>query len=106
VESHPRSLARSAAGGGVVGHVVAGATTRHTGHVLAGEGLLLGDDLIVWILLSLGGALFVGNVMALVRPPEGPRDEGDLEVAPRGRSIFMAAIGLVVAVAALAALFS
>jgi hypothetical protein len=32
--------------------------------------VLLGDDLLEWILLALGGALLVGNVMALVRPPE------------------------------------
>ncbi len=70
----------------------------------ADTGLLLGDDLIVWILLALGGAMFVGNVMALVRPPEAPRQESDLAQAPRGRSITMAAIGFVVAVAALAAL--
>jgi hypothetical protein len=70
----------------------------------ADTGLLLGDDLIVWILLALGGAMFVGNVMAIVRPPERPRQEGDLEQAPRARSITMAAIGFVVAVAALAAL--
>ena len=68
------------------------------------EGLLLGDDLLVWILLAMGGALMAGNVMALVRPPVAPRDEGDLEQAPRGRSIVMAAIGLIVFVAALAAL--
>jgi hypothetical protein len=68
------------------------------------EGLLLGDDLIVWILLALGGALFVGNVLALVRPPEAPAREGDLARAPRGRSMLMAAIGLVVAIAALASL--
>ena len=67
------------------------------------ETVFLGDDLIVWLLLALGGALFVGNVMALVRPPEGPRDEGDLAEAPRARSIAMAALGFVVAVAALAA---
>ena len=75
--------------------------------VLAADtGLLLGDDLIVWILLALGGAMFAGNVMALVRPPEAPRQESDLERAPRGRSIVMAVIGFVVAVAALAALVS
>jgi hypothetical protein len=68
------------------------------------EGLLLGDDLIVWILLALGGALFVGNVAALVRPPAAPVREGDLERAPRGRSLMMALIGLVVALAALGAL--
>jgi hypothetical protein len=70
----------------------------------ADTGLLLGDDLIVWILLALGGALFVGNVMALVRPPVAPRQEGDLEQAPRGRSIFMASVGFVVAIVALASL--
>lgn len=68
------------------------------------ETAFLGENLIVWLLLALGGALFAGNLMALVRPPAQPRDEGDLEQAPRGRSIVMAAIGLVVAVAALASL--
>lgn len=66
--------------------------------------MFLGKDLIVWLLLALGGALFVGNVMALVRPPAAPRAEGDLAQAPRSRSIAMAVIGFVVAVAALAAL--
>jgi hypothetical protein len=68
------------------------------------ETAFLGENLIVWLLLALGGALFAGNLLALVRPPAQRRDEGDLEQAPRGRSIVMAAIGLVVAVAALAAL--
>jgi hypothetical protein len=66
--------------------------------------MFLGKDLIVWLLLALGGALFVGNVLALVRPPTAPRAEGDLQQAPRSRSITMAVVGLVVAVAALAAL--
>ncbi len=68
--------------------------------------MFLGKDLIVWLLLALGGALFAGNVMALVRPPSGPRNEGDLPQAPRSRSIGMAAIGLIVAVAALGALIA
>ena len=66
--------------------------------------MFLGNDLIVWLLLALGGALFAGNVMALVRPPQGPRQEGDLPAAPRSRSITMAVIGFVVALSALAAL--
>lgn len=66
--------------------------------------MFLGKDLIVWLLLALGGALFVGNVMALVRPPERPRSDGDLDRAPRARSISMAVVGFVVALAALAAL--
>ncbi len=68
--------------------------------------MFLGKDLIVWLLLALGGALFAGNVMALVRPPPIARAEGDLERAPRVRSITMAAIGFVVAIAALAALLN
>jgi hypothetical protein len=77
---------------------------RHTEHVLADNTNFLGDNLIVWLLLALGGALLVGNVLALVRPPVEPRDENDLASAPRGRSIVMAAIGLVVVVAALGGL--
>ena len=68
------------------------------------ETAFLGENLIVWLLLALGGALIAGNLLALVRPPAQPRSEGDLEQAPRGRSMVMAAIGLVVAVAALASL--
>jgi hypothetical protein len=68
--------------------------------------MFLGKDLIVWLLLALGGAMFAGNVMALVKPPETRRGDADLEQAPRSRSITMAAIGLVVAVAALAALIT
>lgn len=66
--------------------------------------MFFGKDLIVWLLLALGGALFAGNLMAVIRPPEAPRADGDLEQAPRARSLAMAALGLVVAVAALAAL--
>jgi hypothetical protein len=68
--------------------------------------MFLGKDLIVWLLLALGGAMFAGNVMALVKPPAARRDESDLAQAPRSRSITMAAIGLVVALAALAALIA
>ncbi len=68
--------------------------------------MFLGKDLIVWLLLALGGAMFAGNVMALVKPPDIRRGDADLEQAPRSRSITMAAIGLVVAVAALAALIA
>ena len=73
---------------------------------MLGETVFLGDDLIVWLLLALGGALFVGNVMALVRPPERPRSETDLARAPRARSLLMAAVGLVVSIAALGSLLT
>lgn len=68
--------------------------------------MFLGKDLIVWLLLALGGALFVGNLMAVVRPPVAPKSEGDLAQAPRARSLTMAAVGFVVAIAALAALIA
>ena len=68
--------------------------------------MFLGKDLIVWLLLALGGALFAGNVMALVRPPAVRRQDSDHEQAPRSRSIGMAALGFVVAVAALGALIA
>ncbi len=66
---------------------------------------LLGDDLIVWLVLALGGALLLGNILALVKPPPEPK-EGELATAPRSRTAFMALIGLVAAVWALASLVS
>jgi hypothetical protein len=30
--------------------------------------VFLGDDLLAWLVAALGGALFAGNVMALVKP--------------------------------------
>ena len=66
--------------------------------------MFLGDKLIVWLLLALGAALFVGNVMALVHPPVVPKADEDLSAAPRSRSIVMAVIGFVVAIAALGGL--
>lgn len=68
--------------------------------------MLLGDDLLAWLVLALGGALFVGNVVAIVRPPEGPREEGALEHAPIARSLLMAVVGLIGAVWAMATLFT
>lgn len=67
--------------------------------------MFLGKDLLAWLTLALGGALFTGNVMAVVKPPQKRNDE-DLEKAPVARSLFMAAIGLVAAVWSLASLLS
>lgn len=66
--------------------------------------MFFGKDLIVWLLLALGGALFAGNLMAVIRPPVAPKADTDLEQAPKARSLAMAGLGLVVAIAALAAL--
>jgi hypothetical protein len=67
--------------------------------------LLLGDNLLPSLLLALGGALAVGNVLALMRPP--PRSsEGDLARAPLGRSLVMIVIGSVAALWSVASLLN
>lgn len=70
--------------------------------------MFLGEDLLAWLVLALGGALFIGNIAAIVRPPQDPgvRSEGDLERAPVARSLFMGLVGLVAAVWALASLIA
>jgi hypothetical protein len=73
--------------------------------VIADSGLFLGNDLLAWLILALGGALFVGNGLALVRPPEQP-ERGDLRRAPAGRTALMMVVGAVAAVWALASLLS
>lgn len=67
--------------------------------------MFLGKDLLAWLTLALGGALLVGNVLAVVKPPQKP-GEGDLQRAPMARSLLMAGIGLVAAVWSLASLLS
>lgn len=69
------------------------------------EELFLGHDLLAWLVLAFGGALLVGNVAALVRPPV---EEADGE-APRGvrtRALVYAGIGLIAAIWALATLLT
>lgn len=65
--------------------------------------MFLGDDLLPLMVLALGGAMLVGNVLALVRPPQRRR-EGELERAPAARSITMAVLGGIAAVWAIASL--
>ena len=75
-------------------------------HLLAEETstpVFLGEDLLAYLLLALGGALLVGNVLALVRPPADPC-EGELRRAPVARSVTMAVVGLIAAAWALASL--
>ena len=69
--------------------------------------MLFGDakTLLGWLILALGGALFVGNLLAIVKPPPAPK-EGDLSRAPLSRSIFMGVLGLIAAIWALATLLS
>ena len=67
--------------------------------------LFLGNDLLPWLVLALGGALVVGNGLALVRPPDRTRD-GELARAPIARTVVMIVVGAVAAVWALATLVS
>ncbi len=67
--------------------------------------MFLGEDLLAYLVLAIGGAMAVGSILAVVRPPERVK-EGDLEQAPVARSIVFAVIGLVGAVWALASLVS
>ena len=71
----------------------------------ADTGLFLGQDLLAWLVLALGGALAAGNLLALVRPPAQPK-EGELARAPVRRSVAMAVVGLVASLWALASLLS
>ena len=68
--------------------------------------MFLGADLLAWLLLAIGGALCVGNVLAIVRPPDEQRDEAHLERAPIGRSLLYAGLGFVAAAWAFATLIS
>lgn len=68
--------------------------------------MFLGEDLLAWLVLALGGALFAGNLVAIVRPPERRTDDGQLERAPVTRSLLMAGLGLVAAIWALGSLIA
>ncbi len=70
---------------------------------MVADQLFLGNDLLAWLMLALGGALALGNGLALVRPPRDER-EGDLARAPVGRSVLMGTVGLIAALWALASL--
>ena len=67
--------------------------------------MFLGDQLLAYLVLAIGGALLVGNVLALVKPPPAAKD-GELERAPVARSLVMAGIGLIAAVWAIASLLA
>ena len=68
--------------------------------------MFLGADLLAFLVLAFGGALFAGNLLAVIRPPERQLDESHLERAPVIRSLVFAGIGLIAALWALASLIS
>lgn len=65
--------------------------------------LFLGEDFFPWMVLALGAAMVVGNLIALVRPPSPDADAGTDARAgerprpPMGRAAVMIVIGLVAA---------
>lgn len=66
--------------------------------------MFLGDDILAWMVIALGGAMFAGNVAALIRPPKQRRDVNDLTKAPVVRSVVMATIGAIATIWALVSL--
>jgi len=68
--------------------------------------MFLGEDLLAWLLLAFGGAMFVGNLAAVFRPRESPREAGELTQAPKIRSITMALLGLIASLWAVFTLLS
>ena len=68
--------------------------------------VFLGDDLLPFLVLAFGGALFVGNLLAVVKPPQQQLDDTHLERAPVVRSLIFALGGLVAALWAIASLVS
>ena len=75
--------------------------------------MFLGEDLLAWLVLALGGALFVGNVLAVLRPPAPSgserattSDSPPVPRAPVARSLVMGAVGFVAAIWALGSLIS
>jgi len=70
--------------------------------------MLLGDDILAYLVLALGGALVVGNVLALVRPPRRPGGDpstgggddhtADLPRPPMTRTLVMIGVGLLATV--------
>ena len=75
--------------------------------VLAADGgtMFLGDDLIPYLVLAVGGALLVGNLAAMVRPRRAG-DSGKAVRAPARRAVPLALVGLVAAIWALATLLA
>jgi hypothetical protein len=66
--------------------------------------MFLGENLLAYLVMALGFALAVGNIMALIKPPTRAHAEGDLAEAPKARSYLMIAIGAIAGLWALASL--
>ncbi|MEX1218753.1 MAG: hypothetical protein WEA11_09590 [Acidimicrobiales bacterium] len=67
--------------------------------------MFLGEDILAWLVLAIGGALAIGTVLALVRPPR-EHETNDLVKPPMVRSVVMIVLGTVASVWGLASLIS
>jgi hypothetical protein len=65
---------------------------------------LLGENFLAYLLLAIGGALVVGNGLALVKPR--PDEDGNLIKAPLGRSLVQIFIGAVASIWALGSIMA
>ncbi len=65
----------------------------------------LGEDILVWLMLAVGGALTIGTATALINPKE-EIGEDELDRPPLVRSLIQIGIGLVVVVWAAVSLFT
>jgi hypothetical protein len=81
------------------GELTGAASIRSTPEVA----LLLGDDLLPWLVLAFGAALALGTALALVRGRPDP-ETGELEHPPAGRSAVMIGLGTIAALWGLASL--
>lgn len=75
------------------------------GTIVFADELFLGHDLLAWLVLAVGGALVVGNLAALIRPPTQVGDAAP-SAALRRRSAIYIGIGAIAAIWALATLLT
>tara|TARA_B100000686_G_C16384198_1_gene759080 strand:- start:442 stop:645 length:204 start_codon:yes stop_codon:yes gene_type:complete len=67
--------------------------------------VFFGENFIEWMLLAFGGAMAVGNLAALIRPPKALQHD-NLSKAPLWRSLSYVIVGVVVVIWALAGLIT
>ena len=70
------------------------------------QALFLGENLLPLLALAFGGALVVGPLFALIKPPETKRNDTDLDRPPVIRTLVFVALGAVMTIWALASLLS
>ena len=65
--------------------------------MLLADELFLGHDLLAWLVLAMGAALAVGNIAALVRPPN--RADGPAPDALRRRAMIFDSLAGIASIA-------